>query len=170
MTRDSRNGFRFAARACSFWCIAAVAFVIAGCGGGEFEVAPTTGVLRCNGSPVGGGLVFFEPKQTGENAVVGKVGLGVVDAEGKFSVSTYGDGDGAIVGPHIIKVEKGSGPGCDCAMNADREVMQVEITSDGENFIEVDLPEKTRNDARAEAAEDDEDEEEDDQEVPDLDF
>src|SRR6056297_894543 len=53
----------------------AFAVLFAGCsGGGDFPVAPVTGVVQCNGQPVLGGLIFFEPKQTGESAVVGKVG------------------------------------------------------------------------------------------------
>ena len=103
-----------------------------GCGtGGDFPVAKVTGVVQCNGVPVPGGLVYFEPKQTGESALVGKVGLGVIDDQGNFTVSTYGDGDGAVVGTHLVKVDKGSGPGCDCAMNSAKVVTEVQVTEGG---------------------------------------
>lgn len=140
----------------AFLCLAV------GCGtGGDFPVAKVTGVVRCNGVPVPGGLVYFEPKQTGESAVVGKVGLGVIDDQGNFTVSTYGDGDGAVVGPHLVKVDKGSGPGCDCAMNSAKIVTELQVTEDGENNFTIELPEKTRMDTQAELAEDEEDEEDD---------
>src|SRR6056297_171841 len=123
--------------------VVAATLLLAGCGGGDFEVAPTTGVVRCNGRPIEGGLVFFEPTRTGDSAIVGKVGLGVIDEQGQFSVSTYGDSDGAVVGPHVIKVGRGDSAGCDCAMNADRAVMEVQISRGADNYFEVDLPGKT---------------------------
>jgi len=142
--------------------LVAIAVALAGCGeGGDFSVAPVTGVVQCNGQPVPGGLIFFEPKQTGDSAVVGKVGLGIIDESGNFTVSTYGDGDGAVVGLHRVKVEKGSGPGCACAMNADKEVAEVEVTADGENVFTIDLPKKTSLDVRAEKLAAEEDEEDD---------
>ncbi|WP_143549279.1 hypothetical protein [Rhodopirellula bahusiensis] len=138
--------------------------LLPGCGDDGFPVAPVTGVVKCNGETVGGGIVYFQPKQVGDDAVVGKIGLGVINPQGEFTVSTYGNGDGAVVGPHIIKVGKGSGPGCDCAMNADRMIMEVEVTSGPENTFEIDLPKKTRQDARAEQLEADEDDDDDDDE------
>ncbi|KLU05027.1 hypothetical protein RISK_002789 [Rhodopirellula islandica] len=137
--------------------------LVTGCSDDEFAVAPVNGVVKCNGEIVGGGVVYFQPKQVGDSAVVGKIGLGVIDSQGQFTVSTYGTGDGAVVGTHIVKVGKGSGPGCDCAMNADRMVMEVEVTSGPENTIEIELPKKTRQDARAEQLEADEDDDDDDE-------
>ncbi len=134
---------------------------LAGCGSGDFPVAQVTGVVLCDGKPVPGALVFFEPQQAGDNALVGKTGLGVANDQGEFSVRTYGSNDGAVVGMHNVKVERGSGPGCDCAMNGDKTVVVIEVTADGENNFSIALPEKTRADARAERAEDDEDEEDD---------
>lgn len=147
-------------------CLIALCFLptlISGCGDDGFPVAPVTGVVKCNGETVGGGIVYFQPKQVGDDAVVGKIGLGVINAQGQFTVSTYGNGDGAVVGPHIVKVGRGSGPGCDCAMNADRMIMEVEVTSGPENTFEIDLPKKTRQDARAEQLEADEDDDDDDE-------
>lgn len=137
---------------------------LAGCGSSDFPVASVTGVVLCDGKPVPGALVFFEPQQEGDNAMVGKTGLGVANDLGEFSVRTYGSNDGAVVGKHKVKVERGSGPGCDCAMNADKTVVVLEVTADGENNFSIELPEKTRADAKAEKAaqdEDDEDEEDD---------
>lgn len=159
MQTSMKFWLRFSRRPVSF---AMLMLAFAGCGDSGFDVASTSGVVLCNGQPVTGGLVYFEPKQTGESAVVGKVGLGTIDAQGNFTVTTYENGDGAVVGPHVIKVGKGSGPGCDCAMNADRIVMEVDVASGAENVFEVVLPKKTRQDQFAENAEADENEDNDD--------
>lgn len=142
-------------------CVATVLFP--GCGGDAFEVAPVEGFVQCNGTPVGGGIVYFQPMQTGDSAIVGKIGLGVIDSQGKFTISTYGEGDGAVVGPHVIKVEQGSGPGCDCAMNADRVIMEVEVTQGADNSFEIELPKMNQREIRAKklGTGDDDDDEED---------
>lgn len=141
--------------------LALMAFALAGCGSSDFPVASVTGVVMCNGKPVPGALVFFEPRQTGDNAIVGKTGLGVANDQGEFSVRTYGANDGAVVGLHSVKVERGSGPGCDCAMNADKTIVELEVKSEGVNNFSIELPKKTRSDAIAQKAEEeDEDEEE----------
>lgn len=142
--------------------LALLALTLAGCGSGDFPVAPVTGVVVCNGKPVPGALVFFEPLQAGDKAIVGKTGLGVANDQGEFSVRTYGANDGAIVGMHSVKVERGSGPGCDCAMNGDRTVVELEVKSGGENNFSIELPKKTRSDAIAERAEEEEDDEDED--------
>lgn len=141
--------------------IAVLTLTLIGCGSGDFPVAPVTGVVMCNGKPVPQALVFFEPQEKGDDALVGATGLGVGNADGTFSVRTYGDNDGAVVGKHYIKVESG-GTDCDCAMNPDKIVTEVEVKAEGENNFTIDLPRKTRADARAQreqAMEDDEDEE-----------
>ncbi len=132
--------------------ILVMAVALSGCGTGQFPVAPVSGVVMCDGKPVPGALVYFAPQQSGDNALVGKVGLGVVDDQGKFTVRTYGSDDGAVVGMHDVRVERGNGPGCDCAMNPDRAVAQVEV-KDGENNFTIELPPKTRLDERAEREE-----------------
>lgn len=147
----------------SFLGLALLTSMFVGCGGGDFPTAPTTGVVMCEGKPVPGALVFFEPQLQGENALVGKTGLGVANDEGKFSVKTYGSNDGAVVGMHNVKVERGSGPGCDCAMNQDKIVVEVEVKAGEDNNFTINLPEKTRADSMAEraASEEDDDDEED---------
>ncbi|HBE67469.1 MAG TPA: hypothetical protein DDW52_04900 [Planctomycetaceae bacterium] len=145
----------------SFLGLALLTSLFVGCGGGDFPTAPATGVVLCDGKPVPGALVFFEPQLKGEDAMVGKTGLGVANDEGKFSVKTYGANDGAVVGMHNVKVERGSGPGCDCAMNQDKVVLEVEVKSGEDNDFTINLPEKTRADTRAEQSQEDEDDEED---------
>ncbi len=78
-----------------------LAFVI-GCGGGSGEkpTASVTGKVTFNGEPVKGGSLNFAP--AGGGAEPGKPGTAEIGEDGTYSVSTYGDGDGAVVGPHTV--------------------------------------------------------------------
>jgi hypothetical protein len=125
------------------------ALLAAGCGsGGDFRTARTGGTVMCEGKPVPYVTVFFEPLVTGETALVGKQGIGIADEQGKFAVSTYGDGDGAVVGKHRVRVmgpDRDSYPSfsCPCVLNSEVDVMQVEVKNDGKNEFEVVLAKKT---------------------------
>src|SRR5262245_13286615 len=83
----------------------ALALLLSGCGSdGDFPTATTTGRVVCEGQPVPFVLVFFEPLQTGKKALVGKQGIANAEADGTFTISTYGDNDGAVVGRHRVRV------------------------------------------------------------------
>ncbi len=139
--------------------------LLAGCGGIEkFPTAATTGTVLCEGSPVEYALVFFEPLQTGQSAMVGKQGVAITDAEGKFTISTYGDEDGAVVGKHRVRVgaPERSGWTCNCSTNAEFTLMEVDITADGTNDFELVLPKKKgRGSSGIDDPDQDEDEDED---------
>ena len=49
-------------------------------------------------------MVFFEPLQEGKSALVGKQGIAFAEEDGTFVISTYGTGDGAVVGKHRVRV------------------------------------------------------------------
>ena len=68
-----------------------------GCGDSlkEFPCAEVSGVVLCDGKPVRGAQVYFTPKMTGKSAEVGKPGFSWTGEDGRFVLSTYGDGDGA---------------------------------------------------------------------------
>jgi hypothetical protein len=91
--------------------------------------------------------VFFEPLLAGDSSLVGKQGIGVADEQGKFVVSTYGNGDGAVVGNHRVRVmgpDRESDPSfsCSCVLNSELDVMQVEVKESGTNEFEVVLHKK----------------------------
>ncbi len=118
-----------------------------GCGTGSFPTSKVTGKVLCKGTPVANARVFFEPLQTGKSAMVGKSGYGVADKEGAFVLSTYGDGDGAVVGRHRVRVDRAHPedfPGfqCDCATNSEVDVMEVDVAAGRLNSFEVVLREK----------------------------
>lgn len=74
-----------------------------GCGPGRDgslpPTAPVTGTVMLQGEPVRGGTVTFHPKGAGNP------GVGWLDEEGHFSVATYYDDDGAVVGEHSVTVD-----------------------------------------------------------------
>ncbi|MFN3189467.1 MAG: hypothetical protein ACE361_03005 [Aureliella sp.] len=118
--------------------------LLSGCGGGikKFPTAPVSGVVLCDGKPVPLAMVFFEPIAEGTDAVVGKPGFSRADEDGKFTLSTYGDGDGAVVAKHRVRVDTpptGIPDGCDCQFSDSIDVMQVDVV-DGPNEFTIDLP------------------------------
>ena len=123
--------------------------LLAGCGsGGAFPVAPVSGRVICEGEPVPHVRVFFEPLQTGGSAIVGKQAVGMTAEDGTFELSTYGIGDGAVIGEHRVRV---GGPDreaypdftCACVLNSETDVMQVEVQADTQNEFQVTLKKKT---------------------------
>ena len=64
------------------------------------DVAPVSGVVMMDGKPLAGGRIMFEPIADGEDKLVGKSAFGQIAEDGTFTLSTYGDQDGAVVGSH----------------------------------------------------------------------
>lgn len=132
-----------------------------GCSSSDFPTAKTIGVVRCKGKPVAFAAVYFEPIQStgANNALVGKQGFGFSDEEGKFVISTYqpAGGDGAVVGMHRVRVGRGDAK-CDCAMNEEVDLMQVEVKPGQINEFVLDLQEATAASKRQEALQRDDEE------------
>jgi hypothetical protein len=134
---------------------------LSGCsGGGDFGTAKVTGRVVCEGQPVGNVLVFFEPLTQGDNALVGKQGIGRAGADGTFQVSTYGSNDGAVVGKHRVRVGWMDGQAngsCPCVVDSENDVMEVEVVAGESNEFEVVLPKKTGRERPSLDIEDDDD-------------
>ncbi len=129
------------------WSIAllTVCVAFAGCGGNGFPTAQVTGRVVCEGKPVAGAMVYFEPiKGSGTNGLAGKQGFSYTDAEGKYVISTYEPGgqDGAVIGKHRVRVGKGKAK-CNCAMNEEVDLMEVEVKAEGKNEFELVLRKAT---------------------------
>ncbi|MDZ4689245.1 MAG: hypothetical protein SH850_29570 [Planctomycetaceae bacterium] len=76
---------------------------VSGCGGsGEFDTAPVRGTVTCEGTPVTSGTITFSP--IAEDAVdkPGKPAMGKIGSDGTFVLTTYKQGDGAIIGMHEV--------------------------------------------------------------------
>lgn len=83
--------------------IGCVALLIAavGCGPKHPVTVPVSGfVAFADGSPVRGGMIEFESETGGINA------RGTLNNDGEFVLSTFGDGDGAVVGRHKVIVQQ----------------------------------------------------------------
>src|SRR5262245_20202763 len=126
--------------------------LFAGCGGsGDFPTASTTGTVTCEGKPVPFVMVFFEPMETGKSGLVGKQGFAYDDENGKFSISTYGKQDGAVVGHHRVRIGRPHAEDhpnfkCACYVNSEVDVMEVDIKK-GKNDFEVVLKKRTGREA-----------------------
>ncbi|PQO29706.1 hypothetical protein DTL21_27090 [Bremerella cremea] len=84
----------------------ALTAVVAGCGSSRPDGLPETaivkGVVNLKGSPLNEGVVRFVPDDTSCNP-----GVGMINPDGSFELSTYDRLDGATVGKHkvVIHVE-----------------------------------------------------------------
>ena len=81
---------------------------VLGCGGNpdQYGVVPVRGVITCKGVPMAKAFVNFTPldQEDRKEGRPGRPALGVTDEEGKFELTTYENGDGAIVGKHRVSV------------------------------------------------------------------
>jgi hypothetical protein len=122
--------------------------LVAGCGpGGDFPTAPTRGRVVCEGKAVPHVMVFFEPLETGKSALVGRSGFAIAKEDGTFELSSYGDKDGAVIGRHRVRVgpphpEDYPGYKCDCYLNSEVDLMEVDVKP-GKNEFELVLKKKT---------------------------
>ncbi|MDA7503729.1 carboxypeptidase-like regulatory domain-containing protein [Planctomicrobium sp.] len=84
--------------------LVATSGMLMGCSGDKSPdrpaTTPTTGVVTYNGDPVEGATVTFKP------GADGKAAFGKTDGEGKFALTTFEGGDGAIPGSYTVAVTK----------------------------------------------------------------
>jgi hypothetical protein len=129
------------------------ALLLAGCSTSEFPTAPTTGRVICEGKPVPHVRIYFEPLETGKSAIVGRSGFAVAKEDGTFVLSSYGDGDGAVIGHHRVRV----GPPhpedypkyqCECYLNSEVDLLEDVEVKKGKNEFELVLKKKTGREPR----------------------
>lgn len=77
---------------------AALLLAPAGCGPRRPPTVAVAGRVVRGGSPVAGAAVTFAPLAGGRPAT------GVTDAEGRFRLTTFRAGDGAVLGEHVATV------------------------------------------------------------------
>ncbi len=97
-----RGGFRLVL-SWSFLAIWATA-VISGCTGGTDNkpTARVTGKVTYAGQPVPGGSLLFSPIRDAKSNKPGKSGQATIKSDGTYTVTTYTDGDGAVIGSHQL--------------------------------------------------------------------
>lgn len=74
-----------------------------GCGRqGVPPMAPVRGQATLDGTPLAKGIVMFHPDRT--KGLKGRMAVAVIGPDGRFELSSFDPGDGAIVGPHAVAV------------------------------------------------------------------
>jgi hypothetical protein len=128
-------------------------FFLVGCNsGGDFPTAPVIGRVICEGKPVPHVMVFFEPTESGKSAITGKAGFAIAKDDGTFRLTTYKDGDGAVVGHHRVRVglphrEDYPNFKCDCYLNSEVDFTELDVKK-GKNEFELVLKKKTGREPR----------------------
>lgn len=82
-----------------------ISVVLAGCSDKDYALAPVSGTITYDGKPVDKLRVSFSPEPVGDNFSVGPYSKGVTNAEGKFSLKTRYDDDGAVLGKHKLSFQ-----------------------------------------------------------------
>jgi hypothetical protein len=93
--------------------LAVACCLCSGCSKSPFDLAPVHGTVAIDGRPMTHGKVMFAPAARNGDVDAGKPAFGVIGQDGSFVLSTYGDGDGAIVGEHsatVINIPTGDAP------------------------------------------------------------
>ena len=75
----------------------ACCLISSACSDGTLETAPVKGTVTIDGKPLPHGTVMFVPSK-------GRAARGEIQADGSFELSTYSEGDGAIVDEHRVSV------------------------------------------------------------------
>ena len=72
-----------------------------GCGGGERRegLAPVTGRITYNGQPVPAGQIYLYPVDGNRQS------SGSIEADGKYVLTSYKSGDGALIGKHRVVID-----------------------------------------------------------------
>jgi hypothetical protein len=99
MRHEEDMTIRMGSRSHLFFALALGWAFCSGCGGdpGELPTVRVSGTLNVDGKPVSKGTVHFQP-------VKGPAATGIVQ-DGKFTLTTYNDGDGVIPGKNRVSVE-----------------------------------------------------------------
>jgi hypothetical protein len=97
--RDRGWIYRTTPTSCRLLIVGVAGLLCLGCGRGVPRTAPVSGVVKYRGQPVAGASVMFMP--AGQRAATADT-----DESGRFKLSTFSSGDGAIVGTHSVTIVK----------------------------------------------------------------
>lgn len=80
--------------------LTAVAVIIqaSGCGRPLPTTARVSGLVTLAGKPVNTGMVMFHPEQ-------GRAAIGPIGSDGRYTLTTFRSGDGAVLGRHRVTIE-----------------------------------------------------------------
>jgi len=83
------------------WIFLGLVIAACGCGGGP-RLAPVSGQVKLDGKPLPDAQVTFRPDS--KEVHPGPPSSGMTDAEGRFTLRTADGHDGAVVGPHKVRI------------------------------------------------------------------
>ena len=94
-------------------CMSLSVLVFAGCSKSDRpEMVPVSGTVLYLGEPLEGASVRFTGK-------VGRPAIGHTDANGRFTLTSFDEGDGAVLGEHAVTVTKYAKPSFEPPKKAD---------------------------------------------------
>ncbi|WP_425396061.1 hypothetical protein [Aeoliella sp.] len=71
-----------------------------GCGGGGPKRVPVSGRVTIDGKPLKYGRIFVFPQGV-------RASQGILDADGRFELMAYKQGDGVALGTHVVTIDAG---------------------------------------------------------------
>ena len=131
------------------------ALLLLGCGGprGDFAVASTRGTVETiDGKIIEIGKIKLTPVPEDAKAKAGKPAFGRIK-DGQFVLSTYGNGDGAVIGKHQVLLLEGRQPDEEDGESGKSSKHHCEIAPDsqtveivaGENVLKlIAVPKQTK--------------------------
>ena len=133
--------------------LSALLMITTGCGGsaGDFPVASTHGVIETvGGETIANGRIRLTPIPADSKAQAGKPAFGEI-TDGQFVLTTYGNGDGAVIGKHKVRImeayqphdDEGVGKPAKHNCEVAPESQTVEIVA-GDNVLELKAVPKKR--------------------------
>jgi hypothetical protein len=125
--------------------LAAVA--LSGCGGGDpyaVKTVPAAGSVTYKGKPLSNGTIMFQPvKEEGRPA------SGVIQ-DGKFTLTTYNEGDGAVAGKHKVAVVVANEVKTKDGDTTLKYIVPQKYASPETSGVEVDVPDNGSQDLKVE--------------------
>jgi hypothetical protein len=118
--------------------VALLLTLLCGCGSGLPERGKVTGKVTFNGKPVPEGTVTFYP-------ATGRSASGRIQPDGTYTLTTFDEGDGAIVGPNDVTIEAVRFAGAPRAKSFEEEIATVKgakVSSSGAMNAQWLVPEK----------------------------
>jgi hypothetical protein len=125
--------------------------LVTGCNRSPYDLAPVDGTVTIDGKPLSGARVMFAPIARAGSLEAGKPAVGRLATDGTFHLTTYSDGDGAVIGEHWVTIIKQAADPDDPNAAAakgnfvtptfDRLAVpkKVSVTSDQPNHIDIKL-------------------------------
>ncbi len=116
--------------------LATLALALPGCGGDpdQLPVAKVSGTLSVDGKPVNKGTVFFTPLNKKGRPATGAV------TDGKFTLSTYSENDGAVIGKHRVAVDVSEEVPTKDGDTTSKSLVPKKVTSPDTSGIELEIP------------------------------